>query len=223
MTVLRSLDEQLAPAHTALLVIDVQNDFCHADGVLAARGADVARTNAVVIPRLSALVRDAAAAGVFVVFARIVQSPRTNSEAWEALEPVTGDRLVVEGSWGADYVDGLPLDRADVELVKHRHSAFAGTSLDATLLARGIRTVVLGGVATNVCVEGTAREAADRDYYVVVLEDGSGAAATDLHEQSLATVRRYLGRVATCDEVAAAWSAAAALAPDPNEPQEIRS
>jgi ureidoacrylate peracid hydrolase len=214
VTVLRTLSDQLDPRHTALLAIDVQNDFCHADGGIARRGGDLERVRTVVVPRLAALMRAASRAGVLVVVARIVQSPATSSDAWEALESDDGVRLVVEGTWGADHFPGLPLELADLELVKRRHSAFAGTDLDATLRARGVRSVVLGGVATHVCVEGTAREAADRDFYVTVLEDGCGAGLAHLHETSLENVRRYFGRVETCAAVTSAWTRVA-------QPQEI--
>jgi ureidoacrylate peracid hydrolase len=207
--VLRRLEEKIDPKHTALLVVDVQNDFCHSDGALAAGGADLAEIQAMV-PRLAKLVRDAHAAGVLIVFLRIVQTPESNSEAWESLEPLDGPRLVVDGGWGAEYYEGLPHECASIEVVKHRHSAFVGTSLDEILRERGCRTVVLGGVATNVCVEGTAREAFDRDYHVVVVDDATGAARRELHEMTLENVRQYLGVVTSCAELAAHWATAPA-------------
>jgi ureidoacrylate peracid hydrolase len=210
--VLRTLDAKVAPSHTALLVVDVQNDFCHSDGGLAVAGADMTHIQAA-IPRLADLVRAAHSAGVFIVFLRIVQSPHTTSDAWESLEPSEGPRLVVHGEWGAEYYDGLPHECMDVEVVKHRHSGFVGTGLDELLRARGCRTVVLGGVATNVCVEGTAREAADRDYYVVLAHDASGAARPDLHAMTIENVRTYLGVVVTSAELTALW----ANEPDPTE------
>jgi ureidoacrylate peracid hydrolase len=217
---LRTLGEQVAPAHTALLVIDVQNDFCDGDGGLARRGADLSGAQAAV-PRLAATMRAAAAAGVLVVALRIVQSPTSGSDAWSVLEAGAEHPLVVEGSWGAEYHPGLPLDLADHEIVKHRHSAFVGTGLDELLRAAGVRTVVLGGVATNVCVEGTAREAADRDFYVVVLDDACAAASPGLHLQALSTVRTYLGRVASSDDVRAHWparpTATSSVSPPPQE------
>jgi ureidoacrylate peracid hydrolase len=203
--VLRALDAKVAPEHTALLVVDVQNDFCHSDGGLAVAGADMTLIQAA-IPRLCDLIRAADAAGVFVVFLRIVQSPTSNSEAWEALEPEQGPRLVVDGEWGAEYYDGLPHDCMDIEVVKHRHSAFVGTGLDELLRSRGIRTLVFGGVATNVCVEGTAREAADRDYYVVLADDACGAARADVHEMTLHNVRNYLGEVVDTSELVGLWA-----------------
>jgi ureidoacrylate peracid hydrolase len=206
---LRSLEEILLPEHTALLVIDVQNDFCHPEGGLARRGNDVSRLAALLDP-IGALMAEARAAGVLVVCFRIVGSAATDSDAWAALSDGAEHELVPEGSWGAAYVDGLPVELADLELVKHRHSGFVGTGLDEELRRRGIRTVVLAGGVTNVCVEGTAREAADRDYYVVVLDDATAAVREDLHEMTLTNVRRYLGRVCGRGEAVAAWRSAQA-------------
>lgn len=209
--VMRTLERQVAPEHSALLVVDVQNDFCHTEGGLAVAGADMTQIQDMV-PRLARLIRHAHAAGVLVVFLRIVQTPVSNSEAWEALEPPDGPRLVVDGEWGAEYYEGLPHECMHVEMVKHRHSAFAGTELDKLLRERGRKTVILGGVATNVCVEGTAREAADRDYYVVVVGDGTAAARVDLHEMTLENVRSYLGVVTSCAELEQLWAARASEA-----------
>lgn len=203
---LRDLNEVVDPAHTALLVIDVQNDFCHERGGLARAGSDVSRLGALLHP-IDAVVRSAKAAGVFTIFFRIVQSQEVSSDAWEALDG-DGPPLVVEGSWGAEYVDGLPVELADLEIVKHRHSGFVRTDLDDVLRARGIRSVVFAGGVTNVCVEGTAREAADRDYYVVVLRDGTAAVRDDLHQMTLFNVERYFGRVCNCDDVIAVWEKA---------------
>lgn len=203
--VLRKLNAKVESKHTALLVVDVQNDFCHSEGGLAVGGSDMTLIQAA-IPRLCDLIRAAHAGGVFVVFLRIVQSPTSNSDAWLALEPLDGPPLVVEGEWGAEYFDGLPHDCMNVEVVKHRHSAFVGTGLDELLRSRGIRTLVLGGVATNVCVEGTAREAADRDYYVVLAHDACGAARADVHEMALHNVRTYLGEVVDTSELVGHWA-----------------
>jgi ureidoacrylate peracid hydrolase len=206
--ILRSLDERVDPRHCALVVVDVQNDFCHQEGALARGGSDVTLIQEMV-PRLAGPIEAARAAGVPVVFLRIVQSDRTNSDAWESLEGDGSNRLVVAGSWGAEYYGRIsPLD-SETEIIKHRHSGFNFTPLDSMLRSLGIKTVVLGGVASNVCVEATARDAADHDYYVVVLSDGSAAARKELHDAALYTVDNYLGVTARCDEVARAWSAAA--------------
>src|SRR5918912_2274559 len=203
--ILRTLEEKLEPSHTALVVVDVQNDFCHSDGAYVKRGNDVSLIQAMV-PRLQKTIEAARQAGVPVIFLRIVQSADTNSEAWEALESDDeGPRLVVEGTWGAEFFDPIRPLPGEREIVKRRHSGFNRTPLDLLLRSQGIKTVVLGGVASNVCVEATAREAADNDYYVVFLEDGSASAKQNLHDDAIYTIRTYLGWVASCQQVIDVW------------------
>jgi ureidoacrylate peracid hydrolase len=206
--VMRELGDIVDPGHTALLVVDVQNDFCHRDGGLAQGGGDMTAIERA-IGKLDDTIRQARKANIPVIFLRIVQSPETNSEAWESLEPEEGPRLVVAGSWGADYYAPIGPADGDLEIVKHRHSGFVATSLDLALRSMGIKTVVLGGVASNVCVEATARDAADYDYYVVVLSDASGAVRDELHEAALYTIGTYIGRVACAADVSQEWAAAA--------------
>lgn len=205
---LLSLEDVVQPEHTALLVVDVQNDFCHPDGGLGRRGNDMSRLGALLDPIVE-LITEAKRAGVLIVLFRIVSAANEGSDAWAALSHGEEHPLVAEGSWGAEYLGGLPVELADLEIVKHRHSGFVGSGLDEELRARRIRSVVLAGGVTNVCVEGTAREAADRDYYVVVLDDATAAVREDLHEMTLTNVRRYLGRVCSRHEVVSAWRGAA--------------
>src|SRR5215468_10320668 len=94
---LRTLPEKVDPQHTALIVVDVQNDFCHEASAYAQMGHNVAFIQEM-IPRLAATIEAARNARVPVIFLRIVQSPDTNSDAWEALESDDGPRLVVEGT-----------------------------------------------------------------------------------------------------------------------------
>jgi ureidoacrylate peracid hydrolase len=203
--VLRELGDIVDPAHTALVVVDVQNDFCHRDGGLAQGGGDMSAIEKA-IDKLDQIIGQARQAGVPVIFLRIVQSPGTSSAAWESLEPDDGPRLVVDGSWGADYYAPIRPAEGELEIVKHRHSGFVATRLDLALRSMGIKTVVFGGVASNVCVEATARDAADYDYYVVVLSDASGAIRDELHQASLYTISTYIGRVAESTDIARLWA-----------------
>jgi ureidoacrylate peracid hydrolase len=208
--VLRELGDIVDPAHTALVVVDVQNDFCHRDGGLARIGGDMSAVEKAV-ERLDDIIHAARRTGVPVIFLRIVSSPETSSPAWESLEPEEGPRLVVAGSWGADYYAPIGPAEGELEIVKHRHSGFVATTLDLTLRSMGIKTVVFGGVASNVCVEATARDAADYDYYVVVLSDASGAVRDELHQAALYTISTYIGRVAESAEIAGLWAARAGV------------
>ncbi len=115
-------------------------------------------------------------------------------------------------SWGGDFVAELkPLDGEPV-VVKHRYSAFVDTRLDLLLRSNGIRTVILPGVATHCCVESTARDAAMRDYYVVVPEDGVAVRGKQrhLHEASLEVLGTYFGQVVGSRDIEAVWAARAA-------------
>ena len=111
------------------------------------------------------------------------------------------------GSWEGDfYGDVRPLPDEPV-VTKHRFSSFHNTDLETVLRARSIRTVVLAGVASNVCVETTAREAFVRDYYVVFLSDGTATYSGPSHESTLRVIDQFFGQVASVDEVIACWQA----------------
>jgi len=95
----------------------------------------------------------------------------------------------------------------DPIVTKHRYSAFYNTDLDTVLRANGIRSVVLTGVVTNVCVETSAREAFVRDYYVVVVSDGTAAYVAADHDMTLKNIDRFFGEIASMDELTAVWPA----------------
>jgi ureidoacrylate peracid hydrolase len=95
-----------------------------------------------------------------------------------------------------------------VVVTKHRYSAFVDTSLDLVLRSRGVRTIVVTGTATNVCVESTARHGHMLDYYVVLPADASATPDLPAHEATLHNVRKFFGTVVQADEVGAIWRAA---------------
>ncbi|MDR7416192.1 MAG: isochorismatase family cysteine hydrolase [Armatimonadota bacterium] len=205
------LEEKVRPQHTALLVIDMQNDFCHPEGAWGKLGMPLEATHRM-LPRLEALLRHARTAGVQVVFVGTHYLP-------EVLTPVWTERrahrrrvsMLRPGTWGAEFV--LPPQPQDLVLYKHRYSAFFGTSLDLVLRGRGIRTVVLTGTVTNVCVETTARDACQREYYVVVVEDCCSALSEEDHRASLRNLDRYFGEVVSSDALLRVWSTVAVASP----------
>jgi len=93
---------------------------------------------------------------------------------------------------------------------KHRYGAFEGTDLDLVLRSRGIRTVIMTGVATNVCVETTARQAFLKDYYVVFASDCSATFSQAAHDATLHNIDQFFGEVVTSEQIMACWPAAAA-------------
>jgi ureidoacrylate peracid hydrolase len=199
---LLTLRDKVRPQHTALIVIDMQNDFCASDGFIARGGRDVSLVGEMA-DRLPAFIAQARDAGVFVIFVRCDYSTPQNrflSDVWleqaarrqgggYTLSPVcqSGDR-------GAEYF-GVEPGEHDTIVVKHRYDAFHATNLDLLLRSHGIRTLVLSGVSTHVCVETTVRSAFVRDYYTVVVSDGCAAYSAEEHQTSLKVIDRFFGEV----------------------------
>lgn len=212
---LATLDDKVRPAHTALVIIDVQNDFCADDGVMALEGADVAASQAMA-DRLPPLISAARAAGVLVVFVRNVYSTEHNyylSDVWleQAARVRAGSytkRPMCEpDSWGGDFYGDVRPEPGDPVVTKHRFNGFINTDLDTILRAHGVRTMVFTGVATNVCVESTARDGFMRDYYVVFTEDGTATYAEEDHRAALRNIDRFFGQVVPISDVLSIWMA----------------
>jgi ureidoacrylate peracid hydrolase len=181
---------EIDPSRTALLVVDVQNDFCHEGGFFASIGFDVAPC-AVAASRLVPVVDAARSSGVQVVWTMSTNdSPPTYRLAPARFRRRQGDRPAdqfVPGSWGWQIVDELEPVQGEVVIRKPRYDAFLYTSLEDDLRERGVDTVVIGGVITNCCVDTTARSAFMRGFGVLVLEDtvATFEQERDLHDASL--------------------------------------
>lgn len=201
----------LDPASTALVVIDVQNDFCHPEGAFGKIGADNTRMPAMAA-RIRALLDAARERQVFTVFVRAVYDEEVTSAALAQNRRRLGllNSLCLEGSWGAEwYGDVAPAGLAhEVVITKHRFDAFQGTSLDLYLRSNGIRTVVMTGVATSGCVESTVRDAFFQDYYVVVAGDAVGEGVKERNDGSLAVMERAFAKILPSGEIAECWRGA---------------
>jgi ureidoacrylate peracid hydrolase len=217
-----TLEDKVRPGRSALIVIDMQNDFCAAGGMMDREGLDLTDVQKMA-DRLPAFIQAARAAGVLVVFVRNVYSTANNiylSDSW--LEQASRKRqgsytrreVCAEDSWEGDfYGDIRPLPSEPV-VTKHRYSAFYNTDLDTVLRANGVRSIVLTGVATNVCVETTAREGFVRDYYVVMVKDGVATYSDEDQQATLRNIDRFFGEVAAMAEIEAIWQKRSNTPPD---------
>jgi ureidoacrylate peracid hydrolase len=216
--VLAKLEEKVAPQHTAVVVVDMQNDFCASGGLVSRDGRDISAAQAMA-KRLPALLEAARRAGTLVVFVRCCYTSEANrylSDVW--LEQAARERrggytsipVCRDGSWEGDWYADVRPHAGDVVVTKHRYDAFHGTDLDLVLRSHGIRTLVLSGVVTNVCVETTARAGFVRDYYIAVVEDGCAAYVPEDHEQTLRNIRRFFGVTPSIRELCAIWAASPA-------------
>ena len=209
-TILRTIEEQVRAAHTALLVIDMQNDFCSEDGYLCkVRGYDP-RYSRPVADSILRLVDAARRAGAPVVWLRSIYDFKYLADAHIAKRGAEG--CCLEGSWGAEFfvVQPAPGERI---IDKHTFSGFRNTQLDQVLRDRGVKTLLLTGVATNVCVESTLREGFFLGYNVVIAEDCVGSNNRAGHEGTLASVRTNFGHVADAATVATLLHDSAAATP----------
>jgi ureidoacrylate peracid hydrolase len=213
---LTSLEQKIDPAHAALIVVDMQNDFCAAGGMMDLEGADLHAVQAMA-ERLPDVLEAARSSGALVVFARNVYSTERNrylSDVWlEQMLRRRGDSYTARDvcgadSWQGDFYRGILPRPGEPIVTKHRYGAYHNTDLDTILRVHGIRTVVLTGVATNACVETTAREAFVRDYYVVFTSDGTACYSDEAHEATLRTIDKYFGVVVRLEDVIEVWRSA---------------
>jgi ureidoacrylate peracid hydrolase len=202
--------EILSPAHTALIVIDLQNDFVADNGSVAAAGNDPSAIQAIV-PTLQRLVAGARAAGVLVVHIQtlVLAGHRSDSDSWlfSKLKGVSSAEWCLEGTWGAEIIPELAPAPGEPVVTKFRSSSFINTNLDLILRSNGIRTVVICGEQTPGCVDATLRDSTFYDYYNALVEDAIAAYRKDLHEAAL-VVQRARHQVLTSDELLALWATA---------------
>jgi nicotinamidase-related amidase len=197
--VFTELTELADPAHTALIMVDMQCDFIEPDGVFGALGIDLSMYTAS-RPRLAALLDAARRSGTMVIHlqntalpGRMGDSPsyirfnlRMHQGARRDGPPL---RYSVPGTPGHEFApDFTPLPH-ELVVRKYRSSGFWGTNLDMLLRSNGIKTVVMGGCTTEGCVESTARDAMFNDYYVVIAEDCVASDDKAQHEASLLLMR----------------------------------
>ena len=211
------------PAHSAVIVVDMQNDFGSKGGFFALGGIDISGIEAVV-PHISDVLAVARRAGVLVVYLKMGFQPdlsdagASDSPNWlkhaqlKAIgEPVgaadgRAGRILVRDTWNTDIVPALAPQPGDIVLYKARFSGFYKTELDAILRSRSIRTLIVTGCTTSICVESTIRDAMFLDYTCLLLEDcaaepiGQGLPRSN-HDASLLVIQALLGWVSTSGEL----------------------
>jgi ureidoacrylate peracid hydrolase len=212
---LSTLEQKVSPAYTALLVVDVQNDFVANGGFFHQIGADV-RTIQRSIPPLTRLIDHARQAGVIVIFIQAIYDAQYLSAPMRERDLRVGREMprCLTGSWGAGFHMITPRPNEPV-VIKHRYSAFANTELDELLKRRGIRSLLLTGVSTDTCVESTGRDAYFIDYYVTLVSDCCAGATERDHFAAIERFERDYGAVVTSADVIDTWARSGALAARP--------
>ena len=205
------------PSTSAVIVVDMQNDFGSQGGMFHRAGLDISGIRACVAPTGRALAA-ARAAGIKIIYLKMGFRPDLSDMGPEdarnrtvhlnffnvgQVAPAPGggqSRILIQGDWGTEIVGELSPHAGDVIVEKHRFSGFFETNLDAMLKALSIRHLIFTGCTTSVCVESTMRDAFFRDYLCVLLADCASEPLGDVaprsnHDATLLVIEAMLGWV----------------------------
>jgi len=191
----------LVPQRTALLLVDLQNDFLHPEGAYG-RAGQKAEAIAALPGRLLPLANAMRQKDGWIVSTHFTLVPGKGGEPFisehlKSLRPFLAKGDFAPGSWGQALVDGL--QPADITVEKVAYSAFYMSRLEFALKRAGIDTLIVGGIVTNGGVASTVRDAHVRDFQTIVLSDGCAAFRTEVHDTSISDLST-ISRVMTCDE-----------------------
>ena len=202
---------RLSPSDTAVVVIDMQNAYASEGGYVDQAGFDISGA-AGTIGKIATVLTAARAAGIQIIYLQngwdpdYVEAGGPGSPNWHksnALKtmrarPELSGRLLARGGWDYALVDALAPQPGDIRVHKTRYSAFFNSQLDSILRARGIKTIVFVGIASNVCVESTLRDGFHLEYFGVMLDDATHHLGPDfLHQATLYNVEKFFGWVST--------------------------
>ena len=192
------------PAYTALVMIDMQRDFIEPGGFGATLGNDVSLL-APVVPAAAALIAWCRKHGVLVIHTQECHQPDLSDcppakrlrgkPSLRIGDPGSMGRILIQGEPGAGFVPELLPQDGDIVIAKPGKGAFYGTPLTAELQSRGITHLIFGGVTTEVCVQTTMREANDRGYECLIIEEATGSYFPEFKESALAMIRAQGGIV----------------------------
>jgi ureidoacrylate peracid hydrolase len=208
-------------AETAVIVVDMQNDFGSKGGMFDRAGIDISMIQRAVAPTARVLAA-ARKAGIRIVYLKMAFQPDLSdmglhgSPNWRGHQRMgvgtavhasngTESRILVRDTWNTDIVSDLKPEPADTLIYKHRFSGFYQTNLDSTLKDFGARYLIFTGCTTSVCVESTIRDAMFRDYSPVLLADCTGEPVgyglpRSNHEASLLLIETMLGWVSSSEQ-----------------------
>ncbi len=199
-----------APSETAVLVVDVQNDFVDDAGWVGRSGADMRPLQAAAreINRLIGAARDARAPVIYITVEHggdVDLPPYQARYARRGMTPE--DTICHAGTWGARLYSPLtPPSEAERHFVKHGYDAFQVADLQTELERLRIRSVVVVGVVTELCVRATAFSAFERGFFPIVPRECTASTEPDRAREALESIERFYGEIVSLDELIALWS-----------------
>lgn len=204
----------MSPQETALIVVDMQNAYSKPGGYIDIQGFDLSEAKGV-IDRIARIIEASRAMGIQVIFfqngwdaekqeAGTPDSPnwwKSNALKLMRAEPELDGTLITRGTWDYELVDELKPGPDDIVLSKPRYSGFHGTQLDQILRARRIRNLLFVGIATNVCVESTLRDAYFLEYFPILIHDAAmQAGPPEIQAATVYNVEKFFGWVTSTSD-----------------------
>jgi ureidoacrylate peracid hydrolase len=204
---------------TAVIVVDMQNAYASPGGYLDLAGFDIGGA-ARVVEQTAKVLAVAREAGMTIVYFQNGWDPdyreaggpgspnfhKSNALKTMRARPELQGKLLARGGWDYELVEALKPQPGDIELHKTRYSGFFHSQLDSLLRARGIRNIVLVGIATNVCVESTLRDGFFLEYFGIMLEDATHQAGPEfLQKASVYNIETFFGWVSTVADFCGAF------------------
>lgn len=217
-------------AKTALVVIDVQNAYLSKGGYIDLVGFDVSGAGPV-IAAIRQVIDAAHGANLPVIYFQNGFSPalaemenrasplyyKSNALKFMRSHPERNGQLITEGGWDYDFVAELKPEPQDLVIKKARYSGFAGTAFDQTLRSRGITTLIVIGVNTNVCVESTIRDAYHNEYFAIMVPEATlPSGDRRIYDSTVFNVERFVGWTATAADICGALAGGPATPADGN-------
>lgn len=184
----------LVPGHTAVVVIDPQNDFLHTEGWYAKTGVDISHMRRSIEPTKQ-LVKAARAKGIPIIWTRHGFRDERDAGVLFKLRPFFKEGGLRTGTWGWELLAELKPEPDDWIVEKTRLSAFFNTNLEGILRNIGAETVLFAGVLTNQCVAASSKDASFRDFMPIVVEEATGTTMPHLHGPAIEMIKVGWGEV----------------------------
>jgi ureidoacrylate peracid hydrolase len=199
---LEKLKTKVNPEYTALVMIDMQRDYCCEGGIFEKMGFDL-KAPKLLVPRLNEFINKARKVLKFIVHIKMALVSSLRSPAMAEHYERVGLQREYDHSY-SEFFGVIPIE-GEMIIPKYRYSGFVSTYLDQYLRSNGIKTLVLTGLATNVCVESTARDGFMRDYYIVVPEDMTEGTSNEAKKWSLFNIGTFFGEVVDSKDLLSIW------------------
>lgn len=210
---LTTLKDLVRPQHSAVVVIDMQNDFCHKDGFFSKGKPDSRGTRDLspmekIAPNLINFLDAARSVGTKIYSIRSFLDDHYLPPMMRLRNLRVGysRTLCAEGEWGSEQFDGFEPQPGDTIITKHVYSAFIGTNFKDILEKDKIKTIIVTGGATNVCCESTIRDGCMLGFYVVAPRDCLACYSREDHEKSLRDIDFFYGVVTTSQDIIQIWT-----------------